>query len=76
MLILLGKSSYQIHNAIEGTTSVSPYKLELNDTQFFEPEKILHIKNKSPVQRIYYLEHQPAAAIAGNIFTLFFLFIF
>ncbi|KAG2225537.1 hypothetical protein INT45_010364 [Circinella minor] len=64
-----GGGLVQIHNAIEGQTSVSPYKLELNDTQFFEPEKLLYIKNKSPVQRIYYLEHQPAAAIAGYDFS-------
>ncbi|KAI9498709.1 hypothetical protein BDB00DRAFT_924993 [Zychaea mexicana] len=59
-----GAGLIQIHHAIRGETTVSPYKLELNDTQFFKPEKTLRMKNSSHVRRIYQLEHLPAAAIS------------
>ncbi|KAI8146985.1 peptidase S8/S53 domain-containing protein [Fennellomyces sp. T-0311] len=60
-----GAGLVQIRDAIDGETNVSPYKLMLNDTYHFEPEKILRIRNRSHVEKKYQLKHLPAAAIAG-----------
>ncbi|KAI8890800.1 subtilisin-like protein [Backusella circina FSU 941] len=64
-----GSGLVQIDQAIKSYSSVEPFKLALNDTEFFNSSVSVKVYNKSNYTMNYAIEYHPAIAVSGFNFS-------
>ncbi|KAL0092386.1 secreted subtilisin-like serine protease [Phycomyces blakesleeanus] len=64
-----GAGLVQVHNTIHSKSIVDPFKITLNDTEYFNKINIITITNTSNMTRLYNISHSAAIAVSGYNFT-------
>ncbi|KAI9033957.1 peptidase S8/S53 domain-containing protein [Phycomyces nitens] len=64
-----GAGLVQVYDAINTKSSIEPFKLALNDTEYFKGFNTITITNESNRPRLYHISHSMATSVSGYNFT-------